>query len=342
MLELLILIGRAVALAFRGHQELVLENLALRQQLTAVKRATKRPPLRTRDRLFWIALARIWRNWRTALMLVQPDTVVRWHRDWLRRRWTRRSKPGPNGRPPVDQQIRVLVRAMAAANPLWGAPRIHGELRILGVEVSERTVSRFLERRPRPPSQTWRTFLTNHLASAASMDFFTVPTLTGRVLFVLVVLSHHRRRMVHVNVTPHPTARWSAQQVVDAFPDDTAPRWLHRDRDRIYGDVCHRRLAGMGIAEVISAPASPWQNPYVERLIGSIRRECLDHVIVINEAHLRRVLTSYSRYYHRSRTHLGLEKDTPDHRPVSGTSTGPIVAIPEVGGLHHRYERRAA
>jgi putative transposase len=213
---------------------------------------------------------------------------------------------------------------MATANPLWGAPRIHGELRVLGVDVSERTVSRLLERYPRPPSQTWRTFLTNHLASAASIDFFTVPTLTGRVLFVLVVLSDHRRRIVHVNVTDHPTATWSAQQVVNAFPEDTAPRWLHRDRDRIYGDVFQRRLAGMGIVDVVSAPASPWQNPYVERLIGSIRQECLDHVIVINEAHLRRVLTTYAQYYHRSRTHLGLEKDTPDHRPVARISVRPI------------------
>jgi putative transposase len=162
------------------------------------------------------------------------------------------------------------------------------------------------------------------------------------VLFVLVVLSHRRRRIVHVNMTAHPTAIWSAQQVVDAFPDDTAPRWLHRDRDRIYGDVFQRRLAGMGIAEVVSAPARPWQNPFVERLIGSIRRECLNHVIIINEAHLRRVLESYIQYYHRTRTHLGLPKDTPDHRPVSERFTGPIVAIPEVCGLHHRYERRAA
>ena len=329
-------------MACRGQHELVLENLALRQQLRAVKRTTKRPHLRTRDRLFWIVLARIWGNWRTALVIVQPDTVVRWHRNWLRRQWTRRSKPRPGGRPPLDQQIRALVREMATANPLWGAPRIHGELRILGLHVSERTVLRLLAPLPRPPSQTWRTFLTNHLASAASLDFFTVPTLTGRVLFVLVVLSHQRRRIVHVNVTDHPTAIWSAQQVVDAFPDDTAPRWLHRDRDRIYGYAFQRRLAGMGIAQVISAPASPWQNPYVERLIGSIRRECLDHVIIVNEAHLRRILTSYIRYYHRTRTHLGLEKDAPDYRPVSGTAAGPIVAIPEVGGLHHRYERRAA
>jgi hypothetical protein len=182
---------------------------------------------------------------------VQPDTVVRWHREWLRRRWARRSRPRPDGRPRVEHQIRVLVREMATANPLWGAPRIHGELRTLCVDVSERTVSRLLAQHLRPRSQTWRTFLTNHVACAASMDFFTVPTITGRVLFVLVVLSHHRRRIVHVNITDHPTATWSAQQVVDAFPDDTAPRWLHRDRDRIYGAVFQRRLVAMGIAEVV-------------------------------------------------------------------------------------------
>ena len=269
----------------------MLENLALRQQLMAMNRATSRRHLQARDRLFWIALRRLWTNWRTAVVIVRPDTVVGWHRDWLRRRWTRRSRPRPNGRPPVTREIRALVREMATANPLWGAPRIHGELRTLGVDISERTVSRLLKRCPRPPSQTWRTFLTNHIASAASMDFFTVPTLTGRVLFVCVVLSHHRRRIVHANITAHPTAEWAAQQVVDAFPDDTAPRWIHRDRDRIYGAAFQRRVAGMGIAEVVSAPASPWQNPYVERVIGSIRRECLDHVIVLNETHLRRVLT---------------------------------------------------
>src|SRR5215813_12576116 len=231
---------------------------------------------------------------------------------------------------------------MAIANPLWGAPRIHGELRTLGVRVSERTVSRLLEPHTRPRSQTWRTFLTNHLASAASMDFFTVPTLTGRVLFVVIVLSHVRRRIVHFNITEHPTAEWTAQQVVEAFPDESAPKWLHRDRDSTYSDTFRRRVTGMGIEEVVSAPASPWQNPYAERVIGSIRRECLDHVIVLNHAHLRRVLTIYIRYYHRSRTHLGLQKDTPDHRHVFDACAGPIVEIPEVGGLHHRYERRAA
>jgi len=231
---------------------------------------------------------------------------------------------------------------MATANPLWGAPRIHGELRTLGIDVSERTVSRLLERLPRPPSQTWRTFLTNHLGSAASLDFFTVPTLTGRVLFVLVLLTHHRRRIVHLAVTEHPTAAWTAQQIIEAFPNDTAPRWLLRDRDAIYGDVFRRRVAGMGITEVITSPSSPWQNPYAERLIGSLLRECLDHVIVLGERHLRRLLTAYLAYYHGARTHLALEKDAPVTRRVQTPTEGPVVEFAEVGRLHHRYERRAA
>jgi hypothetical protein len=339
---MIVLIVRALALACRGHRELVLENMALRQQLRVFKRTTKRPRLHTRDRLFWIVLANAWRHWRTALVLVQPETVPRWHHDWLRRRWSRRSTRTRCGRPLIDREISALIREMAMANPLWGAPRIHGELVKLGVDVSERTVSRLLQPRHRPSSQTWRTFLTNHLAAVVSMDFFTVPTVTGRVLFVLVLLSHQRRRIVYFNIAEHPTAHWAAQQVVEAFPDDTTPRWLLRDRDSIFGDAFRRRVAGMGIAEVICSPASPWQNPCAERVIGSIRRECLDHVIVLGEAHLRRLLSAYVAYYHRSRTHLGLGKDTPDGRPVQPASAGRIVAIPEVGGLYHRYERRAS
>ena len=231
---------------------------------------------------------------------------------------------------------------MTTANPLWGAPRIHGELAKLGITVSERTVSRLVRRPRRPPSQTWRTFLTNHVATLVSMDFFTVPTLTGRVLFVLVLLSHRRRRIIHVNITEHPTAVWTAQQMIEAFPEDTAPRWLLRDRDAIYGDVFRRRVAGMGITEVITSPSSPWQNPCAERLIGSIRRECLDHVIVLGDRHLRRLLTAYLTYYHGARTHLALEKDAPMTRRVQTPTEDRVVAFPEVGGLHHRYERRAA
>jgi putative transposase len=342
MLTALVVLLRSIGLMCRGHRAVALENLALRQQLAALTRTRKRPQLRPADRLFWILLANAWREWRTALMVVQPDTVVRWHRQWLRRRWTRRSTHTRPGRPSTAAAIRTLVDTMGAANPLWGAPRIHGELAKLGIEVSERTVSRLLRRRRRPPSQTWRTFLTNHVASLVSMDFFTVPTLTGRVLFVLVLLSHHRRRIVHLTITEHPTAAWTAQQIIEAFPDDIAPKWLLRDRDAIYGDVFRRRVAGMGITEVISSPSSPWQNPYAERLIGSLRRECLDHVIVLSQAHLRCVLARYVGYYHESRTHLGLEKDTPNRRLIQPASAGRIVAIAEVGGLHHRYERRAA
>src|SRR3989441_11036713 len=281
MLTALVVLLRSIGLICCGNQEVALENLALRQRLAALRRTVKRPQLRERDRLFWILLAKGWREWRSALVVVEPDTVVRWHRQWLRRQWTWRSTRTHPGRPNTNAAIQTLVRTMTEANPLWGAPRIHGELCKLGIAVSERTVSRLLRRPRRPSSQTWRTFLTNHVATLVSMDFFTVPTLTGRVLFVLVVLAHQRRRIIHVNITEHPTEAWTAQQIVDAFPDDTAPRWLLRDRDAIYGDVSRRRVAGMGIGEVISSPSSPWQTPYAERLIGSIRRECLDHVIVV-------------------------------------------------------------
>jgi putative transposase len=231
---------------------------------------------------------------------------------------------------------------MAKANRLWGAPRIHGELQKLGIDVAERTVSRLLPKRRSPPSQTWRTFLTNHVRDLVSIDFFTVPTARLRVLFVLVVLVHHRRRVLHFNVTEHPTADWTAQQIVDAFPEETAPSYLLRDRDTVYGHSFRQRVKGMRIREVLSAPQSPWQNPFAERLIGSIRRECLDHVLVLSERHLRRILTRYFVYYHRARTHLSLDKDAPDRRPIEPPELGRVIQIPEVGGLHHRYVRRAA
>src|SRR5713101_7605860 len=330
MLAAVVVLLRSLRLICSGHRGVALENLALRQQLSVFRRTAKRPPLRHRDRLFWILLASAWRDWRTALIVVQPDTVVRWHRQWLRRRWTQLSTPTRPGRPSTSGSIRTLVDQMAAANPLWGAPRIHGELSKLGIAVSERTVSRLLRRRCRPPSQTWRTFLTNHVTALVSMDFFTVPTLTGRVLFVLVLLSHHRRRIVHLAITEHPTAMWTAQQIIEAFPDDSPPRWLLRDRDAIYSDVFRRRVASMGVSEVISSPSSPWQNPYA------------DHVIVLNQTHLRRTLARYVFYYHGSQTHLSLAKDAPTPRRVQAPDEGRVIAFPEVGGLHHRYERRAA
>jgi hypothetical protein len=301
-----------------------------------------RPTLRRSDRLFWVALSRMWAGWRQAFIIAAPDTVLRWHRRRFREHWARLSGLPTRGRPPVNTEIIVLVRKMAAANPLWGAPRIHGELLKLGIDVAERTVSRLISKRRPPPSQTWRAFLANHVGDLVSIDFFTVPTARLRVLFVLVVLAHHRRRVLHFNVTEHPTADWTAQQIVDTFPDDTAPAYLLRDRDRIYGDSFRRRVKGMQIHEVLTAPRRPWQNPFVERLSGSIRRACLDHVLVLSESHLRRILIGYFVYYHHTRTHLSLDKDAPDGRPVERPEVGKVVPIREVGGLHHRYARRAA
>jgi len=323
-------------------KELALENLALRQQLAVMKRQCPRPRLRKVDRWFWVGLSRVWSDWRRPLLIVHPETVVGWSRRGFRLYWTWISRRRRAGRPRVSPEVRDLIRKMAEANPLWGAPRIHGELLKLGIEVSERTVSRLMPRRCKLPSQTWRAFLDNHVQDLASLDFFTVPTATFRVLFVLVVLAHHRRRVVHFNVTEHPTALWTAHQMVEAFPDDTAPRYLLRDRDKIYGEEFRRRVKGMDIKEVPIAPRSPWQNPYSERVIGSIRRECLDHVIVLGENHLRRILQCYFAYYGQTRTHLSLAKDAPSSRPIQPPSMGDIVELPQVGGLHHRYERRAA
>lgn len=231
---------------------------------------------------------------------------------------------------------------MSKANPLWGAPRIHGELLKLGIKISQATVGRWMPWHPKVPSPTWRSFLRNHLPDMAAIDMFVVATATFRLLYALIVLSLDRRRVVHFEVTPNPTQYWLSGQMTEAFPWDTAPRYLVRDRDKSYGPIFRHRVRAMGITEVITAPRSPWQNPYAERLIGSIRRECLDHVIILNERHLRRVLSAYFQYHHDSRTHLSLGKDCPRPRPVQDASAGKIIAFPEVGGLHHRYERRAA
>jgi putative transposase len=342
MITLLLHLLRLLPFLCGGHQQLALENLALRQQLAVYKRRLSRPKLRSTDRLFWVGLAKVWAAWRQALVIVSPDTVLRWQRHRFRQYWTHLSNHQARGRPSVDAEIKALVVRMAAANPLWGAPRIHGELLKLGLTVSERTVSRLIPKRRPQPSQTWRTFLANHVHDLVSLDFFTVPTAGLRVLFVFVVLAHHRRRVVHFNVTEHPTAYWTAQQIVDAFPNDAAPSYLLRDRDQVYGELFRHRVKGMGIGEVRTTPHSPWQNPFAERLIGSIRRECLNHVLVLSERHLRRILTRYFRYYQQARTHLALDKDAPDYRPVNRPEAGRIVQLAEVGGLHHRYIRQAA
>ncbi len=324
----------------RNQTELAAENLALRQQLAVLTERKRRPRLRSRDRIFWVWLSRLWAGWRSVLMIVQPDTVVGWHRQGFRLywRWKSRAKPG---RPKIAAEIRNLIRRMSRENPSWGVPRIQSELALLGHAISEATVRKYRIRKRNPPSQTWRTFLDNHLSDIVAIDFFTVPAETFRILFTLAVLRHDRRRVVHFNVTAHPTAEWTAQQVVEAFPDDKSPRFLIRDRDGIYGNAFQQRVRNMGIEEVPTTPRSPWQNPYVERLIGSIRRECLNHVIVLNERHLMRILCSYFVYYHKSRTHLSLKRNSPIKREVDPPDRGRVVSIPQVGGLHHRYYRAA-
>lgn len=328
--------------SFRGRAALQLELIALRHQLATMKRTSRRPWLRPMDRLLWVLLSRFLPNWREMLVIVKPETVIGWHRKGFRLYWTWKSRRCRGGRPPIPRDVRALVSRMSRENPLWGAPRIHGELLKLGIKVSEATVSKYLARLPKPPSQTWRTFLRNHAKALASIDFFVLPTATFRLLMVFIVLHHGRRQVVHFGVTAHPTAAWVAQQITEAFPWDSAPRYVIRDRDSVYGALVGARIKAMGIEEVVTAPRSPWQNPFVERMIGSIRRECLDHLIVIDERHLRRILASYFDYYHRSRTHLSLGKDSPVPRPVESAKTGEVVALPQVGGLHHRYERLAA
>jgi putative transposase len=290
--------------------------------------------------MLWAWLSRTLRGWRTAVHIVKPETVVAWHRRGFRLFWMWKSRHR-TGRPGVPENVRALIRELSTANPLWGAPRIHGELLKLGLSVSQSTVAKYMRRHPRPPSQTWRTFLTNHASQIMAADLFVVPTATFRLLFVLVILGHDRRRIVHVAVTEHPTAAWTAQQLRNAFPENAAPGYLLHDRDGAFAAVAGT-LDGMNIQTVRTAPRSPWQNAYVERVIGSIRRECLDHVIVVNAAGLHRMLVGYVDYYMQSRTHLALAKDAPISRPVAPPSAGRIVATPQVGGLHHRYDRTAA
>jgi putative transposase len=283
---------------FRTRALLQVEILALRHQVAVLKRSQRRRlRLNSADRLFWVWLSRLWSQWRSALFIVKPETVIAWHRKGFRLYWTWKSGRGTPGRPEVGEEIRELIRKMSRANSLWGAPRIHGELLKLGIQVSQATVAKYMVRHRTPPSQTWRTFLNNHVKDLVSVDFFTVPTVSFRVLFVFIALAHHRRRVLHFNVTAHPTSEWTAQQMAEAFPWDSAPRYLLHDRDSIYGDSFRERVRGMGMKEVLTAPRSPWQNPYTERLVGSIRRECLDHMVIFNKGCLRRILKSYFDYY---------------------------------------------
>lgn len=343
MLILLVAVLHALRSLVRSKAELQLENLALRHQINVLRRSAKsRLRLKPGDRLLWVYLSRVWPDWRSTLVIVQPATLVAWHRKGFRLFWTWKVRHGQPGRPVVAPEVRDLIRKMSRENPTWGAPRIHGELLKLGFDIGQTSVGKYMVRCHKPPSQTWRTFLTNHISQLVSVDFFTVPTIRFQVLYVFLVLAHDRRRIVHFNVTAHPTAEWTGQQLRNAFPFEQVPRYLLRDRDKIFGQEFRDQVQDLGIEEVLSTPRSPWQRAYVERVIGSIRRECLDHLIAFDEGSLRRILAAYFDYYHRSRTHLALGKDSPQPRAVQPPEIGPVLSVAQVGGLHHRYERRAA
>ena len=331
---------------FQSRKELALENLALRQQLAIYDHKQPRPRMSTPDKLFWVFMSRSWSRWKEILVLVDPDTVVRWHQAGFRLFWRWKANRGKKtGRPPTTAEIRNLIRKMASENK-WGAPRIHGELLKLGYKIDQATVSRLMPRKPRDPKQgqSWKTFLNNHSDVIAAMDFFVVPTATFGLLYGFFVIEHGRRKILHFNVTANPTANWVIQQLREAFPYETSVKYMIMDRDSIFGGIVRNTLLSMGIKPVRISARNPAENGIAERWVGSVRRDLLDHMIVLNERYLRRLVRSYVEYYQKDRTHLSLAKDTPAGRPVTPrpTAEASVVAVPRIGGLHHRYEWQAA
>jgi transposase InsO family protein len=338
MIALLIFLLRLLVLPARPERQLKAENAALRQQLAILQRKQRgRVQLTNGDRLFFVLLYRWFPSILETMTIIQPQTLLRWHREGFRRYWRWKSR-NCGGRPQISAELRALIRRMSLENRLWGAPHIHGELLRLGFTLAQSTVAKYMAKPGDGRSgQSWGTFLRNHLPHIAAMDLFVVPTMTFAQLYVLVIIRLARRELVWVNVTAHPTAEWIAQQITEAFPWDAVPRYLIRDRDAIYGAVVTRRLRAMGIRDKPISAGSPWQNSYAERLIGTIRRECVDHLIVLGEAHLRRVLVEFATYYNTARTHRSLDQDAPVSRPVQ--QIGRIVSHVLVGGLHHQYVR---
>jgi putative transposase len=346
MLRLLRLLFVLVARCFHSRRDLLLENLALRQQLGVLKGRHPQIRFAVPDKAFWLALRRFWPDWRRALILVQPEIVVGWHRagftlywKWLSRHRT------PVGRRCVSGELRQLIFRMVAQNRTWGAPRIHGELKMLGFDISERTVLRWMRKAPRNPetAKRWTAFLNNHREAISAMDFFTVPTLTFGVIYCFFVISHERRRILHCSATKHPTSAWVVQQLRETFPYDSIPGYLIFDRGSNFNEEVVGTVKSFGITPKRTSFRSPWQNGIAERWVGNCRRDLLDHVIVLNEPHLKRLMCEYVSYYHDDRTHLSLEKQTPEGR-VAATDTDAslgIVAMPRLGGLHHRYELAA-
>jgi len=337
MIPFICFVLTALTSPFKSKSRLEAENAVLRHQLIVLRRRLHgRVRLTNHDRWFFIQMYRWFPSILEVITMVQPETLVRWHRAGFRYYWRWKSN-ARGGRPRVQMELRALIRQMSTENQLWGAPRIHGELLKLGFNVAQSTVAKYMVKRRGPPSQGWRTFLRNHAPDIAAMDLFVVPSIGFKLLYGFVIVRIDRRDLVWINVTTNPTAEWVARQISEAFPWDGAPRCMIRDRDRIYGAVVTRRLRAMGIRDKPIAPASPWQNGFAERLIGSIRRECLDHIIVSGETHLRRILRSYARYYNEIRTHRSLDKDAPVSRPVQ--RTGIITSNPILGGLHRHYVR---
>ena len=337
MIGLLYFFMAVLASPFKSKLRLEAENAVLRHQLIVLRRRLHgRVQLTNHDRWFFVQLYRWFPSILQAFAIIRPETLLRWHRAGFRRCWRWKSRP-LGGRPPTDMELRVLIRRMSLEKPLWGAPRIHGELLKVGFEVAQSSVAKYMVKRRGPPSQGWRTFLCNHAPEIAAMDLFVVPTIGFDLLNAFVIVRLDRRDLVWINVTAIPTTEWVARQITEAFPWNEAPRYLIRDRDRIYGSVVKRRLRAMGIRDRPITPASPWQNAFAKRLIGSIRRECVDHVIVFGEAHLRRVLKCYADYYNNFRTHRSLNKDAPVSRPAQRIGSTKSHAI--LGGLHHHYAR---
>ena len=337
MISLIHFVLAILASPFKSKSRLEAENAALRHQLTVLRRNVRgRAKLTNNDRWFFVQLYRWFPSVLEVLTIIRPETLVRWHKAGFRRYWHWKSRQR-GGRPQVQTELRVLIRRMSIENPLWGAPRIHGELLKLGFQVSQSSVAKYMVKRRGPPSQGWRAFLANHAPHIAAMDLFVVPTIGFDLLYAFVIVRLDRRDLIWISVTRHPTAEWIARQVTEAFPWNEAPRYLIRDRDRIFGAVVTRRLRTMGIRDKPIAPASPWQNGFAERLIGSIRRECVDHIIVLGEAHLRRIPRSYARYYNEIRTHRSLNKDAPVSRAIQ--RIGIVKSHAVLGGLHHHYVR---
>jgi transposase InsO family protein len=310
-----------------------------------LKRKRPQPVLNRLDRFFWTTLRRCWSRWADVLVIVKPETVVGWHRAGFHLYWRWRSRPSV-GRPKIAEEVRMLIRRLAEENADWGAPKIHGELQKLGFVVSERSVARYLRRirRRGDPGKRWLAFLQNHREAIVALDFFTVPTLTFQSLYCLFVIEHARRKILHFDVTRHPSADWVVQQLRDTFPEAGSHRYVILDRDAKFDASVTTFLTATGLTAKRTAVRAPWQNGTAERWIGSCRRELLDHIIALNERHLLRLLRDYVRYYHQERIHDSLEKDTPQSRPIERKpkANATVISLPRLGGLYHRYAWREA